>query len=520
MLLVLAIFSAFLCFAQSRVPAAPAKRGQALVIANSNYQRLPALPQAIDEANLISTELANSGFTVSRLNNRESPAFMRDIEAFLQRIQPGETCVIYYSGHAIQIIDDDNYLLPVNFDPAADQDIQERAYRVLRLQDRLEGRKAGLKIVILEAPRRIDRPIRGATGVGLMAPDLSETRETLVAYAAYAGQVIPSEQDGKPGLFTRALAERMRQPGSSLIDVFEQAKRDVGKQSQQRQLPHVVNSIVSTRFFFHDPVETPIAPPPPPVTIVRSDALRQNRTDRLDYVLIPPGKFKMGCVPKDDRCEEHEKPRHDATISHAFWMGRTEVEVEAYRKFVDESGKKYKMPGAPIGFEGWRITNFPIVRISWEEANTYCKWMGGRLPTETEWEYAARGGVADEIVPLDQENSREKANFAGRKGNDRFDVVAPVGKFDPNRFGLFDMAGNVWEWVSDWYGPYSPNAAIDPKGPATGKEHVVRGGSFDSDPRQHLRISFRKRETGPTNNIGFRCVMDDTPETQKRLQIR
>jgi formylglycine-generating enzyme required for sulfatase activity len=530
---VLALLAASLCLAQpasnatqgaARTPGSV--RGRALVISNGVYRGLQPVQAARAEADLIATALSGAGLEVVRLADREAPAFMRDIESFIDRIQPGDVTVIYYAGHAVQIADDDNYLLPINFDPDSDQEIQNRAYRLLRLQDRLEGRKAGVKIVVLEAPHATGKPVRGA-GIGLMAPDLSASREMLIAYATYAGQTL-GQPGPQPGIFTKAVAARLSQPGLSITDIFEMAKRDVAGQTDQRQLPHVVNSIVSSRFFFHEPpppapAKTTNVTPPAPVTIVRSDALRQNRTDRLDYVLIPPGSFKMGCVPGDDRCEEHEKPQHRVEIKHAFWMGRSEVEVEAFRKFVDESNKKYKMPAAPLGFDGWRITNFPITMVAWETAGAYCDWVGGRLPTEAEWEYAARGGVADEIIPLNQENSREKANFAGKQGNDRYEVVAPVGKFDPNRFGLFDLAGNVWEWVSDWYGEryYNESPAEDPKGPASGKDRVVRGGSFDSDPKQHLRISFRRsRGAGAANNIGFRCVMDDNAETSRRLQIR
>jgi formylglycine-generating enzyme required for sulfatase activity len=160
------------------------------------------------------------------------------------------------------------------------------------------------------------------------------------------------------------------------------------------------------------------------------------------------------------------------------------------------------------------------VNVRWEEADAYCKWAGGRLPTEAEWEFAARGGMTNEVFPMNSENSRDKANFDGKSGNDTYDAVAPVRKFDPNPFGLYDMAGNVWEWVSDWFSPqyYSAASITDPQGPASGKEHVVRGGSWDSNAKEHLRLSFRMapaRSYAPS--VGFRCVIEENPENRQFL---
>jgi sulfatase modifying factor 1 len=175
------------------------------------------------------------------------------------------------------------------------------------------------------------------------------------------------------------------------------------------------------------------------------------------------------------------------------------------------------MPAAPGDYRGWSIPDYPMVNVSWQDAKNYCAWAGGRLPTEAEWEFAARAGQ-DGIYPFDSEHSRDKANFAGKQGADIFDRVAPVHSFDPNAWGLNDMAGNVWEWVSDIYSEtfYHESPGGDPQGPQAGKDHVMRGGSWDSDPDKHLRISVRK--AGATGNVvGFRCVLEDTPATNQLL---
>ncbi len=249
----------------------------------------------------------------------------------------------------------------------------------------------------------------------------------------------------------------------------------------------------------------------------------QNRTDKQLYVWIPPGKFKMGCASKDLKCDQDEKPPHPVTITKGFWMAQTEVTVTAYIvKFLEanKNNKKLKKPAAPLGInDGWKNGSQPVVNVSWDDARQFCEWAGGRLPREAEWEYAARGGVDDEINSLG-DNAREKANFEGKGGSDIFDNIAPVGQFDADRFKLYDMLGNVWEWVNDWYSStyYADSRAgvTDPLGPDKGKDHVMRGGSWDSDPKSHLRLSIR-RPGKAENNVGMRCVLEESPDTRKLL---
>jgi formylglycine-generating enzyme required for sulfatase activity len=471
-----------------------------------------------------------AGFTVTLVENVNNDDFFARESEFLEKIRPGDVCLFYYSGHATQIIDDDDYLLPVDFPPETDKAMEDRAFRLTRLIQDLDQKQASLKILIIEAPRRLATVIKGASGIGLAMPDIRASRGTLVALAAGAGHfILGAANPGEIGLFTRALADRIAKPGLKLPDLFYDAKQEVGRQTGQKQLPDWNDSVLPGGFYFHPPVPVAVSEarlPAPPEVVVKpvyiSTGVPTSRKDRLEYVHIPPGSFKMGCVPGDSRCDANEKPQHPVTISHGFWMGRTEVEVSAYQRFVDESNKKRKMPRAIQYNPGWKTTNFPMMMVSWEEASAYCEWAGGRLPTEAEWEYAARGGKDDQVYPLNAGNNRDKANFEGKNGNDKYDWLAPVRSFDENEFNLYDMAGNVWEWVADWYSPtyYKDSPAVDPKGPQSGKEHVKRGGSFESSWKDNLRISVRQPQgSSLLFRVGFRCVLDESERTTQILNL-
>jgi eukaryotic-like serine/threonine-protein kinase len=245
--------------------------------------------------------------------------------------------------------------------------------------------------------------------------------------------------------------------------------------------------------------------------VAPSPGVRTNIADGLDYVRIPRGTFQMGCVPGDS-CDPDEQPRHPVTLSRDFWMGRTEVTVGAYKRFA--SATRRDMPSPPSFNAGWRDEGHPMVNVTWEDAGSFCGWSGGRLPTEAEWEYAARGGRQGAIYPWGNTISHEQANYEGVQGNDQWVNTSPAGSFAANGFGLHDMAGNVWEWMADWYGEsyYAGLPSVDPKGPPSGTSRVVRGGSGLTNART-LRASARPW-LGPTeryNALGFRCVRDAAP---------
>jgi sulfatase modifying factor 1 len=230
----------------------------------------------------------------------------------------------------------------------------------------------------------------------------------------------------------------------------------------------------------------------------------ENPRDGLKYVRIPPGTFQMGCSPGDKGCENNEKPSHQVSITKAFWIGQTEVTVGAYKRFEEATGRQ--MPRAPDFNNAWTNDNLPIVNVTWDEASAYCIWAGGRLPTEAEWEYAARGGSTDARYG----NLEGIAWYDGNSGQRRHEVA----RKRANGFGVYDLLGNVWEWVNDWYDEqyYHHGPSQDPSGPSSGRDRVLRGGSWVSNPR-NVRVSVRGwSDPAGRNNAGFRCVWNpDTP---------
>ena len=215
---------------------------------------------------------------------------------------------------------------------------------------------------------------------------------------------------------------------------------------------------------------------------------KANPKDGLTYVWIQPGTFTMGCSPGDTQCDSDEKPAHQVTITRGFWMGQTDVTQEAYERVTGKNPSHFKGP------------KLPVETVNWNEAQGYCQAVGMRLPTEAEWEYAARAGTTgSRYGDLDQ-----IAWYTANSGGKTHEVMQK----QPNAWGLYDMLGNVFEWTSDWYADkYAGNAETDPQGPASGQNRVLRGGSWNGVPAD-LRASDRSgNEPGNhLSNLGFRCL--------------
>jgi len=242
-----------------------------------------------------------------------------------------------------------------------------------------------------------------------------------------------------------------------------------------------------------------------PRTVVEAEA-------GVKFVLISSGSFTMGCTVGDRRCDRDEKPTHAVEISKPFQLAETETTNAQYQNCV-EAGV-CRLPGDYSAFEEPEKRNHPVLFVSWHDAAKFCEWLGGRLPREAEWEYAARGGKQDAVYPWGIETPLCRASAPnGAKFDDKSFCNATgtetVASFTANGFGLYDMAGNAWEWVQDWYhkGYYARSPSVDPPGPGGGKLRVSRGGSWLS-PTMRLRTSNRLAydPNRRLKHTGFRCA--------------
>ncbi|MBX3065899.1 MAG: SUMF1/EgtB/PvdO family nonheme iron enzyme, partial [Anaerolineae bacterium] len=226
-------------------------------------------------------------------------------------------------------------------------------------------------------------------------------------------------------------------------------------------------------------------------------------------VYVPAGCFLMGSPESDQDAKENEKPQHNVCLTHAYWIGKYEVTNEEYQQFVDAGGYSNRDYWSEAGW-AWKAGRMapiiypeqasdpmqPRVGITWYEAEAFAKWAGGRLPTEAEWEYAARGPQA-RLYPWGSQYRIGVANInESSVGGAYLDRSTTVGSYPGgvSWVGAHDMAGNVWEWCADSYDEhyYSQQIRDDPVGAESGDEHSLRGGSWISSPAG-VRAAVRSR---------------------------
>jgi len=519
----------------------------ALLIGNADYAG-SSLRNPVNDATDLAAALRGIGFDVTLQTNRNLQQMEADIRAFGQKISSSGVALFYFSGHGTQV-DGINYLIPVGQEIYAADEIRYKCVAADMPLAKMETAGSHMNILILDACR--NNPFKGFRSQERGFAFMQAPTGTFISYATAPGSVA-FDGNGRNSPYTANLVTILKTPGMKIEEVFKKVREKVMSETENKQVPWESSSLVGEFYF------TPGTPVNNQNSAVNQNSYTPatpiNEKTRNSYepemVFVKGGTFTMGSNDGSD----DEKPTHQVTVSD-FYIGKFEVTVALFKNFIDETTYQTdadKGDGSYILTNGkwekksginWRCDvegnigtaseqNHPVIHVSWNDATEFCKWLSRktgksyRLPTEAEWEFTAGNGSKHTKYSwgngnpfgknggnIADETARQKFNdwaiFSGY--SDGYVFSAPVGSFNPNDLGIYDMTGNVWEWCSDWYAAdyYKNSPAYNPKGPASGDYRIVRGGSWIDGPNDD-RIAYRYwLNPGYCYFfIGFRLVQD------------
>ena len=514
---------AVLTLALALLPAVAGER-LALVIGNGAYRHLRPLENPPNDALALATRLTKLGFTLvgSDGQNAAGPALDLDdaaisktIRAFGQRAKGAEIALLFYAGHGMQMAGHP-YLLPVNV-PSDDLELLRR--RSLTLEEVLKplDGQAALTVAIFDACREIpelNAAVAAATRDSGYGPSAyrglarvqGQGISRIVAYSGAEGQLV-ADGSGHHSPYSTVLLEHLDRPEpveSLLQRVAWQFARRYGGQNPEV----LIQGPEPGRFYLRPPgpAVVGLTVPPVPVAVVP------------ELIPIPAGCFQMGSPAGEAQRDSDERP-HQVCVD-AFAIGKYEVTFEEFDRFARASGRRLPTD------EGWGRGRRPAINVDWQDATAYTEWLsaqtGGayRLPTEAEWEYAARAGTTGPFwtgpcLHTDQANYDGNLDYGhcGSKTMVYRKQTLPVGSLKPNPWGLYDVAGNVWEWICSGYdGTYGGGEKICSSKNDAMSARVLRGGSWNSPPRNaRAAIRYGYQPENRSGTLGFRLARTLSP---------
>jgi formylglycine-generating enzyme required for sulfatase activity len=525
----------------------------ALVIGNAAYE-VGQLSNPVNDANAVAAKLEGLGFTVQKVVNLKKDDIGQTLNRFIGRIQPGDEVVFFYAGHGMQI-DGVNYFPVVDAKIHSKHDAQYNSLSLNTLLQQLDASKAGVKLLFLDACR--DNPFvtklkatDRSTRRGLAAMGVP-TQGTLIHFATEQGGVA-DDGNAANGLYTSVLLRYLDTPGIAVETMIKRVTEGVDSEARKRgknQVPWWEGNLRG-EFYFKPagPVLTAeqierqtweevltihsvagydaylkkypqgafaglasakrlklLPAVPVPVTApVPVQKLPEKDCDVCpEMVMIPGGSFMMG---DNSGKYSDEMPVHRVTV-RSFMLGKTEVTQAQWQAIMGNNPSRFKDCGG----------NCPVEQVSWDDAQEFIKKLNVRsgktyrLPSEAEWEYAARAGTTT-AYPWGQQASHEYANYGKDEccvglagGRDKWVNTALVASFPANQFGVHDMHGNVQEWVEDcWHDNYNgapTDGSVWVKGCRKYIRRVLRGGSWGGNPA-YLRSANRSNIV-PSNRFDY-----------------
>lgn len=474
-----------------------AQKRVALLIGNSAYASAPLVNPANDATDLAAALKARGFETVVALNATKRDIGAR-VRSFAEQITPGTVALFYYAGHGMQVRGR-NYLLPVDAKVQNESDVVEQGVEIDSVLQRLEGKAAAINLVILDACR--NNPFTSAKGSGLAAVDAP--KGSLVAFATSPGKVA-LDGKGRNGVYTKHLLANLHAQGLRVEDVFKRVRIGVTEESQGQQVPWENTSLTSD-FYFIPPsgeVAGAGAPDAEQQRIQMAIATRNKAELRKYLELSPTGRLRTQVAAAYESVIAGEPTRAAVEPSYVRdcpecprmavlgkgtrAIGAFPVTVADYERCM-RAGACDKRDVAEMGGD-----QHPAINVSWNDALKYTQWLSRvsrqkyRLPTEAEWleaieagRFVGEGGTrrAVPFVECRSGNGYDRsaalvAGFPWRESacNDGFPQTSPVGVFLPNAIGMYDWAGNVWQWTS--------TCADTKKQPC--EKYVLKGGSWAS----------------------------------------
>lgn len=541
------------------IPAVAEER-VALVIGNSEYETTGwALANPANDARLMKSALEAVGFRVALHINVDEDEMEEAFAEHGKRLKAaGATSVglIYYAGHGVQS-DGYNYLLPVDVNAQTEQDVWAQAPRLGQALQHVRVAGNSVNFVILDACR--NNPLPSATrsaGSGGLAP-VARSRGLLVSYATEPGYTA-TDGSGSNSPFTAALAQIIRQDGLIAEQVFKRVADRVNQATGGAQTPFYNSGLIGADFCFGDCDGAGTITDLMPITMETSSGGREiggddigpdpnayspeAAADRAKYgstflmpgdyfkdcencpeiTVIPDGSFMMGSPEDEEGRFDNEGPVREVSIK-SFALSTNEITFGDYAACRADGGCAGHDPQSELRDPSWGMDERPVIFVNFEDAMAYVDWLNSkvegdpyRLPSEAEWEYAAR---AQTTTPFHTGRtiSGLEANYNGTRVYGDGDqgpylrTTADVGSYSPNGFGLYDMHGNVGEWVADCW---SSNYAGLPKDGriVSGRKncsHPVRGGTFEKVP-SYVRSAMRGSmpATRRDDATGFRVAKD------------
>ncbi len=531
------------CCVVAGLAGAQAERRVALIVGNASYAHIAALPNVRNDAKAVGALFKAANFdAIDVLLNLDGGQLRRALKAFAGRAADADVAVLYYAGHGIEV-GQTNYLIPVDARLATDFDIEDETVPLDRVLQAMEPAKR-LRFVILDACREnpflksMKRTVATRSvgrGLGRVEPTAPNT---LIAFATKPNATA-ADGKGPNSPFTAALVKHLLTPGLDLRIALGKVRDEVMASTGGRQEPYVTSSLGGEIVSIVPgvPGAAPAAEPKPPSSVpahvpraelaigvfnpVRAAmplASAEERTlrpgdsfkecdDCPEMVVVPEGSFLMGSPASERGHGPAETPLHPV-VAGAFAIGKFEVTFAEWDACVAAAGCKHTPTDS-----GWGRGKQPVIDVSWDDiSREYLPWLWRktgktyRLPTEAEWEYAARGGTRTPYA-FGQTITTGDAQFMA-------DETAEVGSFPANIFGLHDMHGNVWEWVQDClnenYNGAPSVASSSTAGDCRGR--IARGGSWGN-----LSLDLRSATRGKAlpvqrfNNFGFRVVRTPKP---------